>query len=63
MTLKIWIRLVLVAEKGEILNLQAKKEENLHPSQDLMVKHTGRKNCAHCGKLSTITLMNKLMKM
>lgn len=50
MTLKIRIKLGLVAEKGEILNLQANEEENLYPSQGLRIKYVGRQNFVYCGK-------------
>lgn len=50
MTLKIRIRLGLVAEKGEILNLLANKEENIYPSQGLRIKYVGRPNFVYYGK-------------
>lgn len=50
MKLKIRIRLGSAAEEGEILNIQANKEENLYPSKDLMLKHVGRKNFRNCGE-------------
>lgn len=47
---KIRIRLGSAAEEGEILHMQANKEENLYSSKGLILKYVSRENFRNCGE-------------